>query len=390
MGIKLNIKKLNDVLAVMKTVNDKNARLIIQPIYDTNTLVFFCIQTEYAVMMTYEDAEGLSKETLPTILNISLADLTGLVGLADSKAQLEMTALRNGEYMTLRVLLMSEGEDALSINHDIPAYDEAQNKRSALGQINFEILDGLTYENALEAENHVIALPRMSTISSITKCLLTDNTQIILSAQAQAYATCGSRYAVYITDSNLGLTATLNVNHAKALCAAFKTIEADNLLCLVDNNQLFISDDKNQLYIQMSLPIAKKNIVQQINGFNTADYSEHQTTINKKLLLDGLKAFNVLWHEPQISITLSDGKLIINNTISFAALTEDPSAVTYQLNLQTLQSMLQSLTTQYIHMSTTPAVETTDENNAAETQQLLRLAEVTENGTLGTKVYSII
>lgn len=390
MGVLLDVQKLNETLNIMKTVNDKNARLVIQPIHGAGTLMMYCIQPEYGVMAQYEGAEGLTEENFPTIVNLSLTELTNLLSLADKKGKLEVAVVKNGEYITLNAVLCSDAENALSIRHELPAFDESQNKRSALKQINFDILDTLTYENAINSGSNVVALPKASTIANLTKCLLADNTQIILSAQAQAYATCGSQYAVYITDPGLALTATLNVKHAKAICAAFRTIETDLLLCKIDNNQLFISDDKNRLYIQMSLPIAKKNVVQQINGFNTADYSEHQTTINKKLLTDGLKAFNVLHHEPQINLTLSNGKLSIKNSISFAVETEDPSTVSYVLSLSTLQSMLSSLSTPYIHLSTTQTVETTDDTNATETQQLLRLAEVTENGTLGAKVYSIV
>lgn len=409
MSISLDVKRLTDILNVMKTVDAKSARLIIQPLHDAKSLIFYCVSREYTVMMPYKDVEGLDKEAFPTIINISLADFANLVGLADSKAELRMTVLKNGNYMTLRVYLTQNADvqsapsttdedvptcevakDALTIKHDIPAYDESQNKRSSLNQISFDLLDTLTYENALETDSAIKALPLQGVLTNLSKCILTDNTQIIMSAQAQTYATCGSRYAVCVADSNLNLAATLNTIHAKALCTALKTVKADTLLCVLDNNQLFISDDKNQLYIQLSLPKAKSNIVHQINGFNTSDYTEHITKINKKLLLNALKAFNVIVHEPQITLTLSNNKLDINNTINFAVDSEDTSEVSYQLNLQTLQNMLQSLSTQYIHLSTTSKTETTDENNTVETQQLLRLAELTENGTLGTKVYSII
>lgn len=414
--MQFNYQELNNCLEAIKTASNiklnTNANIIILSNPTKNKVTFIGIDTNYQVIKTVQPKFFDNDKEAEIIINLKkLSDLTQLakpITGTETSIDININLEKNELSFCISKFVTSKNQLLSRITQYIPYILVSSDKRhGGLDTLNLNWLFSLTANNSEDT----ISLNAENFISILNKMTAGDAPQIIISRQTKAIATCNSNYAVYKEDPDAELTVVLQTAIAKKIITVFKACKTDKLILHKvenENNKLIIFDENQTTIIQTEIPLAKKLLVNYINGFNSADYKYAGAIIQRTIFIDFIKCFETLtnnnrailkFNKPESttqnwSLTLevpdstsrqNDMVLQIENMLGDTNINNK----TFKAALDTVLQMLNTCDTPKICLSLAlPDLET---DTATQVQPLLKIASLLEdNVTEGLKNYSIL
>lgn len=429
--MRLNYTDLNNCIEAMKTAvgSDKtgtsNIVLLCKP--TDNKLQFVGISANYQVVRTIQPEFTEADTNLEILVNFKkfaeLVSMSKNTSGIDTEIDIVFETDRKELVYTLTKLTAANNNYAEAksqrqllskIKHRIEYTYVSQDKRNGgLDAISIDWL--MTLENDSAENKDTCAWEINNFISTMTKMTSGDAGQIIMSNQTKVVATCNSNYAVYKEDSSAGMSLVFQSSILVKILNILKTLKVSKEEKLVIlhkyDSRLAIFDEEHSFIIQTDVPLARKLMLNHINGFNSADYSHAGAVVRRDILLDTLKCFETLTGSAQTNMKIvlegPDQYLRLevpgsssrqnDMLIKIGDMRGDTDVVnkTFGAAIGTLVQMLNTCDTKEVCLSIAlPDVLNPDEvpagteENAA--QALLKIATILENNTEGLKCYSVL
>lgn len=421
----LTYLELNNCIEAMRTVvgSDKtgasNIVLLSNPA--ENILQFVSISANYQVIKTIQPEFFENDEKAEILVNFK--KLSELVALSRTTSGIQ----------TEIVLTIDTGRKELCYNLTkfVSTKDntDMQAQRQVLSRIRQTIdivlvsedkrhggLDAVNIDWLMKLENDSAENPNTAAcelndfINTMSKMILGDAGQIIMSAQTHVIATCNSNYATYKESTFAAISVVFQASILSKILSILRTIKStnneENLIILHKyDSRLAIFDEKHNFVIQTDVPLARRLMLNHINGFNSADYSYAGAVIRRDIFLDTIKCFETLTNSNQANIRIIEDadehylRLEVPNSnsrqndmvLKIQDMRGDISVVnkTFSMTLSTLVQMLNTCDARTICMSIA-LPEIADENSTETAQPLLKIANIQENNTESLKCYSIL
>lgn len=382
MSITLTVKELKDALNLIKPLNTKNTRLIMSPSYQSKTLSLCAAQSTMILVTEIQNINGLDQENFPFGISIDLKAFNDLIGLCGNEGDVTLNVKINENYINLEVELNTFN---FVLRHELPGYNQSTLKRN--------ILDTICVKDTSEYNK----MDRDDFVQNLQKCILSDSPQVIMSAQAHAYTASNGQFVVYINDKELATSAVLNTTDTKIIYNVLKSVKDDTVSITTDEEKHLLFIRTENVFMQICQTMPRKSLLNQINGLNMADYSEHHTVINKKYLENAVKAITTLSQDMTATMKIAENKLLLGEKIcTNVNQIDDTSEIAISINIDMLKQMLKCLDTENIHISFSVIAQTEEQtgdeaqNQKLNTNRLMRLSEYNNDNTLGTRTYCLV
>ena len=402
----LTYNDLNSCIEAMRTAAGQKqvaSNIIIKSCPSKKTLTFVAIEAVYQVVKSispiFEDTD-VEAEILVNFKK--LGELTAIAKpMSGIETNINWFISPDRKELNFKISKQTKEKKLLSrITHYLPfTYVAEDKRRGGLDAVNIDWLLSLA-DDSSENENTTV-WERENLLTTFSKLITGDATQIIMSNQVKAIATCHSNFAVYKEDPTAAITVVLQTNIAKRIIDVFKSSSSSHIILHKYDNRLAILDTDGQTAIQTEIPTAKKLLVNHINGFNSADYSHGGAVIHRNILIDIIKCFETL-----TGVNRADMKFIRTDEDNWQLKFETPDSTNRQNDMQvtiesmreqtdivnkpfkvaldTLLQMLNTCNTQQVVLS----IAMPDEEG--QVQSLLKIASLLDNNTEGLKTYSIL
>lgn len=428
--MKLTYNDLNSCIEAMRTVigTDKTgmSSIVLLSSPTTGLLQFVGISANYQVIRTIQPEYTDTDVDIDVIVNFK--KLSELVALSKTASGIETDIIitidkdRKELHYSLTKYEAARSGYAEAITNRRPLSRvkqvidfitvEEDKRHGGLDAVNIEWLSKL--ENDSAENEDTTAWEVNNFISTMSKMVAGDAGQVIMSKQTNVVATCNSNYAVYKEDPSAAMTVVFqNSVLAKVLniVRMLKTSGKEEKLIVLHkyDNRLAIFDEDHSVIIQTDVPLARKLMLNHINGFNSADYSYGGAVIRKDILLDVIKCFDMLtdtsqanmkfikskdeWHikfeAPNSTSRQNDMAVVVQDMLGDTAIDNK----SYNITLGTLVQMLNACDTQQVCLSIALPDKLTEDTPSVEAetaQPLLKIASLQENNTEGIKCYSIL
>lgn len=432
--MRLDYTELNNCIEAMTTVvgNDKTgtSNVVILSTPDNGTMVFVGISANYQVIRVAHPEFDENDKNVEILVNYKkLAELVSLskpTSGIDTEIIINIDASRKElQYkLTKLTAAVSRYEEAkfdrrvlsrLSQTIDFTFVSEDK-RQGGLEAVNIEWLMNLQNDSAESTDTCAWELTNF--ISIMSKMTAGDAGQVIMSRQTKVVATCNSNYAVYKEDQSAGMSVVFQTSILTKILSILRTLKTtskeEKLVVLHKyDSRLAIFDEDHNFVIQTDMPLARKLMLNHINGFNSADYSHAGAVIRKDILLDTIKGFekltgsnaavmritlegeeqNLRFAVPNSTSRQSDMMTVIRDMLGDSDVVNKP----FNVSITTLTQMLNTCDSKYVCLSIAlPETDldpnmvpaNNDEENAA--QALLKVASIQDNNTEGLKCYSVL
>lgn len=289
----------------------------------------------------------------------------------------------------------------------------ADDKRhGGLDAVNIEWLMQLENDSAENVDTAVWEVNNF--INTMTKMIAGDAGQVIMSKQLNVVATCNSNYAVYKEDKSAALSLVFQSSILSKILSIVRMLKSGSkeekvVVLHKYDNRLAIFDEEHSFVIQTDIPLARKSMLNHINGFNSADYSHAGAVIRKDIMLDVIKCFDTLTDSQQANLKFlnKDGERHIRFEVPNSTSRQNDMSLSikdmlgdtdvdnkaFGITLGTLIQMLNTCDSKEICLSIALPEELDSNMVPASTetaQSLIKIASLQENNTEGIKCYSIL
>ena len=429
--MRLTYTDLNNCIEAMKTVvgNDKTGTANIVLLSNPTNGILQCvgISSNYQVARTIQPDYDEVDQNMEILVNFKKFSELITLSKNGSGINTEIEIIADTErkelvYCITKFTIASkssenaEAKQLLSkIRHRIEyTYVSEDKRKGGLDAISIDWLMKLTNDSAENKDTCTWELNNF--ISTMSKMTAGDAGQIIMSSQTQVVATCNSNYAVYKEDKSASMSVVFQSSILAKVISILRTLKTsdkeEKLIILHKyDSRIAIFDEDHDVIIQTDVPLARKLMLNHINGFHSADYSHAGAVLRRDIFLDTIKCFETLTGSAQANMKIVlEGpdqylRLEVPNSTSrqndmmmkILDMREDNSVVNkpFGITLSTLVQMLNTCETKTVCLSIAlPEVLNPDEvpagteENAA--QSLLKVASIQENNTEGLKCYSIL
>lgn len=431
--MRLDYAELNNCIEAMTTVvgNDKTgtSNIVILSRPTDGTMTFIGISANYQVIrVAHPEYEEQEKNAEILVNYKKLSELVALskptsgidteiiinIDVSRKELQYKLTKLTTAksryaeEENNRRVLSkLTQSIDFTYVSED--------KRQGGLEAVSIEWLLGL--ENDSAESKDTCAWELNNFINTMSKMTAGDAGQVIMSSQTKVVATCNSNYAVYKEDQSAGMSVVFQSSILSKVLSILRTLKQtgkeEKLIVLHKyDSRLAIFDEDHTFVIQTDLPLARKLMLNHINGFNSADYSHAGAVIRKDILLDTIKCFEKLTGSAQANMKFFEEKgetylkLMVPNSTSrqndMVVVIWDMLGDTdifnkaFGVSIATLVQMLNTCDTTSVCLSIAlpdvaenpDMVPANSEENTV--QALMKIASIQDNNTEGLKCYSVL